>query len=252
MQIDWWTFALQGVNFLVLVWLLRRFLYRPVNEVIDKRKQLAKQLFDEADKQKRAAEEARLGYENAQAGLAKERQNMLKNNHDELVAERQTVLDEARGQAEELMAATRESITQERELALTEFREQVATLAVELASTLLRKSGSHISSDLFLQQIEQQLKEMRADERVRLQKDLTGDRDRLTVVTATPLTAAERQRWIDRLDPCFGQSDKTDFVCDPEILGGAELRFPHAVLKFSWADQLGKAKTLLEKDDAAS
>lgn len=252
MQIDWWTLALQAVNFLVLVWLLWRFLYRPVREVIEKRKGLAEQAFADADKQKSEAEAARQRFEEGQAGLVQERQGMLEQIHEKSEAERRKVLEEARGKADELLRAARESIAEEREAALTEIREQVAESAVELASDLLRKAGSSTSSGVFLDQLERQLKDMPADEWERLQKDLAVDGVRLTVVTAVPLMSEERDQWSDRLSTCLGQRDKTDFATDPGIVGGAELRFPHAVLKLTWADQLQKAKELLRRDEAAS
>jgi len=252
MQIDWWTLALQAVNFLVLVWLLWRFLYRPVREVIEKRKQLAGQAFADADIQKSEAEAARQRFEEDRAGLAQERQDMLRKIHDELEAGRRKVLEEATDKADELLEAARESIVQEREAALTEIRDEAAALAVELASGLLRKIGSSASGGLFPEQLERQLKDMTADESGRLQKDLAADGARLTVVTASPLTPGEREQWTDRLSACLGQRDRTDFATDPGILGGAELRFPHAVLRFTWADQLRKAGELLGRDDTAS
>ena len=252
MQIDWWTLALQAVNFLVLIWLLWRFLYRPVREVIEKRKQLGEQVFADADKQKSAAEAARQRFEDARDQLAQERQNMLKKVHEELGAERREVLDAARHEADELLEAARKAIAKERGATLTAVREEVAALAVELASGLLRKVGSNASSGAFLEQIERQLKDMSADELKRLQKDLAADSVRLTVVTAAPLTPEEQEHWTDRLSACIGHRDRTDFATDPEILGGAELRFPHAALRFTWADQLRKAKELLQQDDAAS
>lgn len=252
MQIDWWTLALQAVNFLVLVWLLWRFLYRPVKEVIEKRKQLAEQAFADADRQKSEAEAARLRFEEGRAGLAQERQDMLKKIHEELEAERRKVLEEAKGKADQLLEAARKSIAEEREAALAEIREQVAALAVELASDLLRKGGSSASSGVFLAQLERQLKDMPADEQERLQKDLAADSARVTVVTAAPLTPEEQGQWTDMLSDGLGQGEKADFATDSEILGGAELRFPHAVLKLTWADQLRKAKELLRRDDAAS
>ena len=39
MELDWTTFLLEVINFLILVWLLKRFLYQPVLEVIGKRRQ---------------------------------------------------------------------------------------------------------------------------------------------------------------------------------------------------------------------
>lgn len=252
MQIDWWTLALQAVNFLVLVWLLRRFLYRPVREVIAKRKELSKQAFTDADEQKSEAEAARQRFEEGKARLVDERQEMLKKIHEELEAERHKALEEARDKADELLQAARESISEERESTLTEVREQVAALAVELASDLLRKVESNASSGVYLEQLERQLKGMPADEHERLQKDLAADGTRLTVVTAAPLTSEQRDLWTDRLGACLGQRKNTDFATDPEILGGAELHFPHAMIKFTWADQLRKAKELLRRDDDAS
>ena len=252
MQIDWWTLALQAVNFLVLVWLLWRFLYRPVREVIEKRKELAEQAFADADKHKLEADAARQRFEEDRAALAQERQDLLKKIHEELESERRKVLEEAREKADELLHAASESIADERKAVLAEIREQVAELAEELASDLLRKTESNGSSGLFLERLERQLEDLPADERERLQKDLAADGARLMVVTAAPLTPADQDRWADRLAACLGECDKTDFTTDPEILGGAELRFPHAVLKFTWEDQLRKAKELLRRDETTS
>jgi F-type H+-transporting ATPase subunit b len=251
MQIDWWTLALQAVNFLVLVWLLWRFLYRPVREVIEKRKQLAEQAFADAAGKKAEADAARERFEVAQAGLAQERQDMLKKIHGELETERQKALNAARREAEKMLEAARETIGEEREAALVEIREQVAELAVELASGLLRKAGPGAASEVFLDQLERELKEMPADERERLRKDLAPEGARLTVITAAPLMPEERDHWCSRLNDCLGQGNKTEFATDSEILGGAELRFPHAVLKSTWADQLHEAEELLRKDETA-
>ena len=252
MQIDWWTLALQAINFVVLVWLLWRFLYRPVREVIEKRKELAEQAFADADKEKSQAEAARQRFEDGRAELAQERKDMLKKIHEEMEAEHRKVLDEAKREADEQLEAARKTIAEEREAALTEIREQAAGLAVDLASDLLRKAGAGAPANLFLTALERQLEDMPAEERDRLQKDLAADGAILTIVTAESLTPKERNQWKDRLGTALGQKNKTDFATDPEILGGAELRFPHAVIKLTWADQLRKAEELLRSDETAS
>jgi F-type H+-transporting ATPase subunit b len=173
---------------------------------------------------------------------------MLEQIDEKLETERRKVLEEARDKADELLQAAREVVAEERQAALTEIREQVADLAVELASALLSKAGSGVSSSIVLENLMQQLQDMPTDERERLQKDLAAASARLTVVTATPLMPEERDQWSDRLSTCLGQTHKTDFSTDPDILGGAELRFPHAVLKLSWEDQLQQAKELLRRE----
>lgn len=252
MQIDWWTFVLQSVNFLVLVWLLWRFLYRPVKEIIEKRKALAEKAFAEAETKGQEAEAARRRFETDRAGLARERQTMLTKVHGELQAERETVLEQARQEAEQMVEDARKSIDEQRQAALVELREQAAELAAELAADLLRQAGVNASGDVFLEQLSRQLAELEDDERERLRKDLAEEGARLTVVTSAPLTSEEKARWSDRLSASLDQAGKTDFISDPEILGGAELRFPHAVIRLTWADQLRKAEELLRGDETAS
>ena len=53
MQIDWFTFSAQIINFLVLVWLLKKFLYKPVLAAMEKRKAALVARHQEAEEQKR-------------------------------------------------------------------------------------------------------------------------------------------------------------------------------------------------------
>ncbi len=251
MQIDWWTLLLQAINFLVLVWLLWRFLYKPVREVIEKRKRLAGEAFAEADRQKQEAEAARQRFEDDRAALAQERQQMLKKSHEDLEKERRQALDDAKRQADELLEDARQAIAKERAAALTEIR-QAATLAVELASDVLRQTRPEGGAGDYMARLEKQLAEMPPEERERLEKDLAEDGAALEVVTAAPLGPEAQSDWARRLAVSLAPEDKIRFAVDPGILGGAELRFPHAVLKFTWADQLRKAKELLQSDEAAS
>jgi F-type H+-transporting ATPase subunit b len=252
MRIDWWTLALQALNFLILIWLLWHFLFKPVRAVIEKRKELAEKAFAEAAKSKEAAEGARQRFEDERARLSQERQELLKKAHEDLEMERGKVLDAARHQADDLVESARATIAKERGVAMSEIREQVADLAADLASTLLSKSGFEALNDVFLERIETQIKALPEDERDRLRKDLDSDDAHLTVVTALPLNSADQDRWRTRLGACLGPAKKVDFAVDAGIIGGAELRFPHAVLRFTWADQLKKAKGILWRDEAAS
>jgi F-type H+-transporting ATPase subunit b len=248
MTIDWWTLGLQAVNFLVLVWLLWRFLYRPVRDVIEKRKTLAEQAFAEADARMAEAETKGQEFEEAKARLAQERQDMLKKLHGELEAERAKVLEAARAEAQKLTEEARAAIAGEREATLAEIQTQVEELAGDLAAGLLRNVDAAALNDIFLGQLESKLKALPADELKRLEADLAKNSARIAVVTATPLAAKEQKRWTERLETRLGHTVNAKFTADPEILGGAEVHFPHAVLKFTWADELRKAKARIGRD----
>ena len=57
MQIDWWTLGLQTINFLIVIWLLSRFLYRPVRKIIEEREAADQAASDEAEQKLKEAEE---------------------------------------------------------------------------------------------------------------------------------------------------------------------------------------------------
>jgi len=55
MNFSWWTFALQAANFLILVWLLRRFLFKPVGAIVARRKEEIARAMAEASAEKQNA-----------------------------------------------------------------------------------------------------------------------------------------------------------------------------------------------------
>ena len=98
--IDWFTVFAQAVNFLILVWLLKRFLYKPILHAIDEReKGIAAQLA-EAEAKKAEAQKERDDFQHKNETFDKERAALLKKATDEANAERQRLLDQARKDAE--------------------------------------------------------------------------------------------------------------------------------------------------------
>jgi len=250
MTIDWWTLGLQAVNFLILVWLLTRFLYRPVRRIIEQRKALVDKARDEAEKAKADAEAARQSYEEERARLPGERQEMLKKAHDELEEDRKKILGAAKDDADKMLAAAEASIEDQRREAIKGIKQDVSHLAGTLAGRILSASASGSLHDVFLEKIEARFNALPEEERDRLVKDLAEEGAALTVVTATDLAADERGHWTERLAKTLSVGNKPDFRADPAIIGGAELHFPHAVLRFTWADQLETAEKELTSDES--
>ncbi len=104
MLIDWFTVAAQIVNFLILVWLLKRFLYRPILDAIDSReRRIAKELAD-ADAKKSAAQQERDEFQRKNDEFDQQRTTLLNAAREEAHAERQRLLDDARKAADDLLA----------------------------------------------------------------------------------------------------------------------------------------------------
>jgi F-type H+-transporting ATPase subunit b len=102
MLIDWFTVGAQLLNFLILVWLLKRFLYKPILDAIDAReKRIAAELADAAAKQA-AADKERGDFQSKSKALDDERAAILGKAADEAKSERERLLAEARKDAGEL------------------------------------------------------------------------------------------------------------------------------------------------------
>jgi len=102
MLIDWFTVGAQIVNFLILVWLLKHFLYKPILDAIDAReKRIAAELAD-ADTKKAEAEKKRTDFEDKNKSFDQQRSALLGKARDEAKAERERLIDQAKKDADSL------------------------------------------------------------------------------------------------------------------------------------------------------
>src|ERR1700691_3995140 len=99
MLIDWFTVIAQAGNFLILVWLLKHFLYKPVLAAIDAREAKIAATLKEADAKKAEAQVERDNFKTQNDVLEANRAELLRKAADEANAERQRLLDGARQDA---------------------------------------------------------------------------------------------------------------------------------------------------------
>ena len=106
MELSWPTFFLEIVNFLVLVWLLKRFLYKPVLEAIAQRKAAIDKTLSDAQSKEAGAQ-----------ALAQQYQNRLADWENEKAKLRAGVTEEIGAQRAQMMTALENSLKEEREKA---------------------------------------------------------------------------------------------------------------------------------------
>ena len=110
MLIDWFTVGAQALNFIILVWLMKRFLYKPILNAVDAReKRISAELAD-ADAKKAEAQQERDDYQHKNEEFDQQRAALLSKATDEAKAERQRLLDDARKAADALSAKRQETL----------------------------------------------------------------------------------------------------------------------------------------------
>jgi F-type H+-transporting ATPase subunit b len=242
MQIDWWTLAFQAVNVLILIWLLSRFLYRPVTAAIAARQQAADRLLADAEAARAAAAAEAAALKSQRDGLAAEAERKAAEMHAEIDRDRARLIAEAKAdaaavakQAEAAAAAARARVT-------AELQEKAAILAGDMAATLLRRLPQAQITDAMFQVLLGSLRALPEEERRRLAADAP-----LAMVTAAPLDDATRDRYLRALADALPPSASLSLAVDPALIAGFELHGQHMRVRNSWRADLDRMLATLKE-----
>ncbi len=239
MNFNWWTFALQTANFLILVWLLQHFLFRPVRAMVARRRDEISRALSEASAEREAAGRLKQDMQTQISRTEAERQTVLQEQSRQLSAQREAMLEQARVEAEKLKRQALEQLKEERGAATDELFQQSARLAVELAERLLRDVAAPSLDHPFFARALDYFDRLSPTERSTLLAEL--DSGPLLLTTAHPIRIEEQPKWRDPLAKRIGAND-IRFGADPALIAGAKLEFVHSIVSFSWRDTLDAAK----------
>lgn len=240
MSIDGWTILLQAINFLILVWLLRRFLYRPVLAVIAAREAETTRTRAAAAEARTAAEAARQAVEVERATLAADRDRLTNEAVAAAEQQRAILLDKARGEAERLLNEARQRIANEREEALDALKARILDLGTGLSERLLRDIAAEATPLLF--------------DRACAALDAsassgTGEGLTILLYAAVPIDESTLKDWTRRLSDTLGHPVSLSLRVEPDLVAGVELHFPTMVLTQSWRDALNRAREEMVRDE---
>lgn len=156
--VNWGLLITQIINFALLVFVLYRFLYNPVLNMLQERRERIREGLAEAERVRAEAEEQRKQYE---AELARQRQESQERIQRAMKASeeaREEIIAEARKEAEQIKARAREEIEYERRQALEQLRAQIADLAILAAKKVLDGAiDEHVQRQLVQSFIEEEL-----------------------------------------------------------------------------------------------
>jgi F-type H+-transporting ATPase subunit b len=137
--LDGRTILVNAAGFIVLVLLLKRFLFAPVAQVLKRREERVAATLAKADSERQAMEKMRSEYEQRIAKIEEEARTRIQDAIKEAGEIRNGLLEEARQQSQEIVERGKSEIERERQKAVVALRDEVVGLAVEAAERLLRE-----------------------------------------------------------------------------------------------------------------
>ena len=137
-----WTFVAQICNLFIQVYLIKRFLFKPVNEMLEKRKALADAQIREAEKAKADADAIKTEYEKNMKEAKEKANEILTTAQRTAALQSEEMLKEAASQAAALKSKAESDIAQEKRKAVNEIKDEIGGIAVEIAGKVIEREIS--------------------------------------------------------------------------------------------------------------
>lgn len=247
MLIDWFTVVAQVINFLILVWLMKRFLYQPILRAIDAREQRIASELAAAAAGKAEAEMAREEFERKNDEFDRQRAQLLNQAVAVANGERQRLLEEARATAEAMGAKRQETLRSDFEL----LNEAIGRRAQKEVFAIARKALADLAgASLEARMVElfaRRLRELDDRAKGELGEALKAGSGAATVRSAFDLPAEQRREIEAALEATFGPGIHVRFETVPELISGLELGAKGRKLAWSISDYLASLEKRVDE-----
>ena len=223
MLFDWFTVGAQTLNFLVLVWLMKRFLYKPVLDAIDAReKRIALALADAAAK-KAEAQKERDAFQKKNDAFAQQRNAQLSQLKDEIKTERQRLLEEARQAANALRVKKQDALASELQTLHQDIARRSREEVLAIAQKVLTDLAGATLEERMVAVFAQRLRALDDTAKAGLAKALENASGTVLVRSAFALSPAQREAMQSALNETLSGNIHIQFDTTPDLISGIEL-----------------------------
>jgi F-type H+-transporting ATPase subunit b len=247
MEIHWFTVIAQIVNFFILVWLLKRFLYKPILTAIDERESKITDRLNDAEAKKTEAKEEQEAFRQKNATFDQEKKKRMEKVVSETKEEREKLLEQARKDA---AALSQQLATEEREEQHNRQLEMNRKIKEEVFA-VSRKALADLASADIEEQLTQvfikRLKALNEKELNELKTAFEGASDQLLVRTAFALSEKQQKKLKEALDEALHGDVSLKFEEIPALIGGIELSTNKYKLAWSISEYLREFEEAISK-----
>ncbi|MBT2161591.1 F0F1 ATP synthase subunit B family protein [Zobellia barbeyronii] len=237
MKIDWFTVIAQIINFLVLMWLLKRFLYQPILSSIDERETNIKNKLLDAESQKKEAAKAKDEFNHKNEIFNKERDELMQKAAAEAKSEGDKLKENARNEANELKDRLEKAFAEDQanknNNMAKRLKDEVLDMARKTLTDLSSVSLEGQTVEVFLKRIN----ELQANEKAKFSEALKGGKP-ILVQSAFALSANQQGVIQKTISGLLKTENTYEFKTRPELINGIEILTNGYKLSWSVTDYL--------------
>jgi len=239
MLIDWFTVGAQALNFLILVWLMKRFLYQPILNAIDEReKKVAAELAD-ADAKKAEAHKERDEFLKKNEKFDSHHAALLTKATNEAKGERKRLLDEARKESDDLRAQRHGALAAEFDSLSKEIARQTQDEVFDISRKTLADLASVGLEARMVDVFVERLRDLSAKDQAALLAAFKASTVDLEVSSAFELPPAQRTAIEGALKKILPAKSAIHYETVPKLVSGIEISVNGWRIAWNVADYLG-------------
>ena len=224
MLIDWFTVVAQVVNFLILVALLKHFLYDRIIKAMDAREERVRSRLESAEKREKESEEEAGRYRRRHQEIEEERKAIMDKAREEADRQLKELTRQARQDVEIMRSRWQEAIGREKEAFLRELRQLVKDQVYVLSRQVLRDLADVSLEERLIHVFLDEIEKIGEEERNRMAKAMQGDGNHAIVRSGFEISGTERQKITRVLHDTILKDADIKYETDPEVIAGIELR----------------------------
>jgi F-type H+-transporting ATPase subunit b len=251
LQLNWSTVLLQILDFVIMAFILWRFLFKPVVRILDERSARVTGALTDAEQRQQAAEAMRTEYEGKLAEAEEQVVAMRQQAEAELARARREVLDETRHELTTMRSNAENEMREARQQAVVQHRQALGQLITTLSARMIREATSDGFQEGALEQFVKRLSALPQEEYHQAIQSGTEEEVRAELVSAHEMEPGRRAQIEAQVEELAGQPIEIAYRVDPSLVAGATLRFGDLVIDGSLAGQLERLRerymTELEK-----
>ncbi len=247
MLIDWFTVGAQLLNFLVLIWLLKRFLYQPILTALDARERRISAELAAADQKKLQAQAEQDEFIRKNQEFEQQRAELFAVAHQEVKALRQQLLEEARQEANNLRLKQQEALRSEQKGLITAVSRRAQTEVLAIARQALQDLADISLEQHIVTVFIEKLQLLDHSQKQQMLSAVSNSEAPLLVRSAFELSPAQQVEIAQAMEKTFSIQNPLHFSTSEYLISGIELSSDGH--KFSWtvADYLGSLEKNLNE-----
>lgn len=140
--VNFWTMLFAWCNLLILFLVLRKFLFRPIKNMIDSRQNEIDEMYSDAESAKAEAETLRTEYEGRLDAAKEESEEILKAAQRRAILKEEAIIAEAKAEAARALERADEQIELEKKRVLNEVKDEVSRMAIDIAAAVIERDVS--------------------------------------------------------------------------------------------------------------